>query len=190
MYSAIFCYLLEFLVGEKKSIIFLIDAVLSPKIRFTNMFFYFVYLYEYSSVFCLRTNVLMYIFLSASKIKYEIYETFWTSLRAYLVNLSKLCFLSTLILFKVSSKTLYLTSTYIFTYSLSICARYVSQITLKLNISSLLSLFDNAICQMDDLCQSGACILSRFTSFLFASWRFLKIYFRYQRYVSCIIQLI
>lgn len=141
----------------------------------------------------------MYIFLSASKIKYEIYETFWTSLRAYLVNLSELCFLSTLILFKVSSKTLYLTSTYIFTYSLSICARYVSQITLKLNISSLLSLFDNAICQMDDLCQSGACILSRFTSFLFASWRFLKIYFiiyskgqiqRYQRYVSCIIQLI
>lgn len=56
-----------------------------------------------------------------------------------------MCFLSTLILFKVSSKTLYLTSTYIFTYSFSICARYVSQITLKLNISSLLSLFDNAM---------------------------------------------
>lgn len=121
----------------------------------------------------------MYIFLSASKIKYEIYETFWTSLRAYLVNLSKLCFLSTLILFKVSSKTLYLTSRYIFTYSLSICSRYVSQITLKLNISSLLSLFDNAICQMDDLCQSGACMFVEVYIFPFRQLKIPKDIFYY-----------
>ena len=135
-------------------------------------------LYSYLSQF----HVLFIIFLFSSalvpKIEYEIYETFWTSLRFYQVFLSDSCFNWRWSCSKLSSKTLYLISPksfYLFPFS--ICARYDLPITLKLNISKFLSQFDNAICQMDDLRQSDVCNLSRFTSFLFRQWKISAIYF-------------